>query len=365
MAAQPSWPAPDLFRKPWSDLELVDVANFLAGHGLPDEGLTWEAKAGDIHAGQVHKAIVALGNSVLGGYLILGVAWDKASRSWTLPGAKMPGSEPGTWLGQQIGQIKNAPPVDIHVWPHGIGYAALLSVPPAPVPPLIAPSGVVYERVSGASVPVDDPTDLRRLYDRGEAAMRRAADGAQRARVNIEGASEGRFPNVSLGLASVGTRADVVDRLFTRSVHDPMAAGVLAGTLIGDPDRASVSAETLGNSLTVRQGGWGSDEHNLVVAAYRTGEVGAAFFLNEEIDAVSDLTLNPGGLLGHAWAAAQAAIVALGGYGPAHLAVYFHSPRGAQHFSGWTKGAGPTDEELAAVVRQVRRQRGDFVLEDE
>ena len=63
------------FGAPWDALSLEVLRAFFAQAG--DETLTWEAKGGIVHKEQVLKAASAFGNSLLGGFLVLGVAGEK------------------------------------------------------------------------------------------------------------------------------------------------------------------------------------------------------------------------------------------------------------------------------------------------
>lgn len=69
---------------------------------------------------------------------------------------------------------------DVCVFPVGERLVAIVAVEPIDVPPCVS-DGSVYVRVSGQTVPVTDPTMLRSMLERGEAARKRAFDSAQSA----------------------------------------------------------------------------------------------------------------------------------------------------------------------------------------
>jgi len=171
-----AWQAANLFGVPWDELTKGDVERFLASaSAVEDEGLTWEAKAGQIKPQHIHKAVSAFANSVLGGYLILGADRSDRGQPWTLPGCEIRGAEPRTWIAQAARDLIGAPIVDVHAWHAGGGqWVAVVAIPPSAVPPVIAPTGVVYERVVGSSPPIKDPVRLAEVFARGEAARERA-----------------------------------------------------------------------------------------------------------------------------------------------------------------------------------------------
>ena len=69
------------FGATWTDLDLATLQAFFR-RAERDEGLTWEAKADQVTSQHVHKAASGFGNSVLGGYLVLGAKWNKQKLAW-------------------------------------------------------------------------------------------------------------------------------------------------------------------------------------------------------------------------------------------------------------------------------------------
>src|SRR5215218_10247486 len=109
-----------IFRVPFTDLALADVRAFLDDAG--DEGITWEAKGPDprnidtpLEPRLLERAACGLANSI-GGYVILGAAQDANTRRWNLPGIRLKGGEPGTWIDDVIGSLRPRPRIDDPVW---------------------------------------------------------------------------------------------------------------------------------------------------------------------------------------------------------------------------------------------------------
>src|SRR6266542_1076884 len=109
-----------VFEVPWPDLSLDHVRECLEVAG--DEGVTWEAKAGDprrpedvIRTHHVQRSVCGFANA-LGGFLILGAARPQGSQEWQLPGVVFPGDEPATWLDDVISSLRPRPRSEAHVW---------------------------------------------------------------------------------------------------------------------------------------------------------------------------------------------------------------------------------------------------------
>ena len=124
------------------------------------------------HANSVRKAICGFANA-LGGYLIIGA--DREGNEWTLPGVSFRDKEPSTWLSSVISSgLAPLPPVgEPKVFSRDDGrHAAVVRV--GAVPRCITSTGVVYQRVSGQTLPVTDQRVLAELLGAGNAARRRA-----------------------------------------------------------------------------------------------------------------------------------------------------------------------------------------------
>jgi predicted HTH transcriptional regulator len=140
-----------------------------------EEGLTWEAKGShEPRPEQVRKAVSGFANAI-GGTLILGAERDGAH--WRLEGAAFRGGEGSTWLSSVIGGLSPPPRCSIRVFPTATEgqLVALVAVEPIDVPPCMS-GGSVYVRVSGRTVPVTDPAQMRSLLERGDAARKRALE---------------------------------------------------------------------------------------------------------------------------------------------------------------------------------------------
>jgi hypothetical protein len=85
----------------------------------------------------------------------------------------------------------------------------------------------VFERVSGETLPVQDPALLDKLFRRGEEARRRAAHIAPVAATRALDASGWRFQSsiaLSVSLAPIGRETDdISSRLFVQSTRKAMA----------------------------------------------------------------------------------------------------------------------------------------------
>ncbi len=172
------------FGATWDTLSLETMRKFFAEAG--DEGLTWEAKGTAIRREHVIQAASAFGNSLDGGYLVLGASRVKKGAPWTVDGCQFPG-EPKTWVSTifMSGTVRPRPSFDVEAWPTDDGrHLAVVSIRPVAVPPVITNQGQVWERLSGLSKQVQDPAQMRELVRRGEQAMaeaKRVAEGGRHA----------------------------------------------------------------------------------------------------------------------------------------------------------------------------------------
>ncbi len=157
------------FDRPWDSLDVESVRRFLAD--ADDEGVLWEAKGTRVpHRDSVRKAVCGFANS-LGGYLILG-AERRNNASWELTGLQFRHPEPGTWVGSLIAAgVSPLPVFDSKQFELGDGrQAVVVQVEPVAVPPCMTASGVVYQRVSGQTLPVTDQRVLADLLEKGATA---------------------------------------------------------------------------------------------------------------------------------------------------------------------------------------------------
>jgi hypothetical protein len=77
---------PTPFGAPWDALTLDTIRAFSAE--ADDEGLTWEAKGTTIRPEHLIEVASAFGNSLLGGFLVLGAWQAKKGGPWTVDGWK-------------------------------------------------------------------------------------------------------------------------------------------------------------------------------------------------------------------------------------------------------------------------------------
>lgn len=82
-----------------------------------------------------------------------------------------PAAELGAWVDQVIrdGAVKPVPWFEPRTFLERPG-AAIIAIEPVAQPPCVTSGGAVYERTSGRTVPVTDPSELARLFAGGRAA---------------------------------------------------------------------------------------------------------------------------------------------------------------------------------------------------
>jgi predicted HTH transcriptional regulator len=163
-----------LIGSPLQQITIVDLQRFL--DGAEAEPLLWEAKGTTLHKDAVRKAICGFANGRETAYLILG-AEEKEGSGWTLGGLDLGGDPPAWVSGVVAGGLRPPPLVDVRSLSTGNGkHVAIVEVPPIAIPPCIS-RGTVYERVSGRTIPIAEPTRLAELYESG----RNARDAARSA----------------------------------------------------------------------------------------------------------------------------------------------------------------------------------------
>jgi hypothetical protein len=361
----------DFFGIPWSGLTFRGLEAFFAEAG--DEGLTWEAKGGDRrpHRDTVRKAVCGFANAT-GGFLIVGA--DRGHSGWTVPGVVFDLDEPATWISGVIATgLRPSPSYDVKVFDRAGGRkVAVVAVDALAVPPCVTANGIVYQRVSGQTLPVTDQRVLADLFGRGRAARAEAAVLASRAglRALDEPATlPPRDSLLSVALCPVQGAADRSRVLFSKSFADALAERVRVDLqvepVVAYPVRLglsqdSVSAWPTGHIVT----------QSWKVAAYWDGSVSAVYAtVGTEFDA-GEFVLR----VSRAWKVLAQVASDLGGGGEAHLVVTAkddhpavvgkrHRPRRATQ--RWTEVHAPTDAELGAVEREFRRSFGDIVWEPE
>jgi predicted HTH transcriptional regulator len=149
-----------IFGVPWQKLGLEHVGRFLEGAGR--EALTWEAKGTELRADQVTKHVGGFANAADGGYLLLG--FEPVDDEWRTSGLDFPGGDPPVWISNVVRTtLRPRPRIDVRDWDVSGRRAAVVRVDPVADPPCVTSGGQVFERVSGATVLVADPTELGRL----------------------------------------------------------------------------------------------------------------------------------------------------------------------------------------------------------
>lgn len=361
----------EFFGTPWNDLTADDVEAFLADAG--DEGLTWEAKGGGRppRKDSIRKGVCGLANAV-GGMFIIGA--ERTADGWTLPGVSFETEEPGTWLSSVISDgLSPTPFFDIKMLDRAGGLsAAVVAVEELAVPPCVTTSGVVYQRVSGQTLPVMDQRVLTDLIERGRTARAEAearAVGAGLRALEEPIMLEPQQAMVSVALCPVQGPDDKASVLFSKTFALALSERVNRDlqpepplryptqlTVRQDSVRASSASRELGKSWTVK--------------VYWDGSVSAVYAsLSTELY-VGELVAR----VQRAWKVLVGAAADLGGRGSAHLVVTIHADNeavAAQRVPPttparrWTELRGPTEDELAAVERELRRGFGEAAWEPE
>jgi hypothetical protein len=341
----------------WADLGLAALQAFF-DRAERDEGLTWEAKAGDIRPQHVHKAASGFGNSVMGGYLVLGATWDRQAGVWTLPGVML-NPEPKTWTSSVVTSgVNPVPPFDARVF--GLSSGASVTVvrfDPVPDPPCITVEGRVFERTVGQTLPVTDPQALARLFARGERARSRAEEAARSAARLAFGSPPGMSSPAlySLAIAPIGLPPDVGYAIFRRSFVQGLWR-VLDETMRGTIGLNAYTFEEVRQELVAGWLQWTTGGPGPVVLVMRQGAAAVALAGTGQGNGVAALY---GDNLRGPWTAALRVAQMMGGFGPAFLGLQVQLPTGATgEVERWITLDPPTDAELASLQRELQRLRG-------
>ena len=359
-----------IFGVAWEDLELDDVRRYL--DGAEGEPLLWECKGTKLDPHDVRKEVCGFANGNEPGYLILG--GDEGASGWELNGHTF-SDEPATWVSQAVQDgVRPYPALDVRSWRAKKGSpkkVAVVRVEPVATPPCFS-RGTVYERVSGATVPVKEPVQLAALYGRGQAARLRAeelaVDWAKLGRDDYEhelvADDRCRF---ALAVAATGYHSDISSRLFTPEFDEALKQ--VAREYLVRPEGRPEDMLTP-TVLSTRQ--WGrlayvqdQPAHDLTVGWLITGHWSGAVAIQYVTTAVwveADLLVESE--MRDAMSAALLLVEALGGYGPRHVAVNVHGGD-ALRTSETRKPVdaamdrGPTDdgpdELIPSLARELRR----------
>jgi hypothetical protein len=352
------------FEADWTNLTVEHVAAFLADAG--DEGLTWEAKAGALHPDRILKAGSGFANSV-GGDLILGAERGEDG-SWDIVGMEFPGDEPATWLSSLItAGLRPVPTFDVKSWPlDGRRALAVVHFEPTPVPPCMTSRGLLFERTSGQTLPVTDPTVLSQLVALGESARVKAEqsswEGLQLRPEQLGQADESHHVNVVLALAATGTRDAFSRRLFGRRFAEEDFLGVLRPRLpvgphgfVRRPWNLQVSQSWLLAQI------WGLDATWAVRVAWN-GSATVAYATAFEATSVGEAAR----IIEIAWDAAAELLQTLDAAEPAYLATETMLRVGQGTRVGrWVDLSGSNEEQIGSMTREMRRSLGEPAWEDD
>jgi hypothetical protein len=245
-----------VFGPDWDVLRLEDLAAFL--QDAPSEPLVWEAK-GDASRGSVRKQVCGFANGYDTGYLILGVQ-QGSDGAWTLDGVAFPNGDPPNAITDMLANGGVTPyPDGLEVNPFDVGdgkHVAVVRIPPVATPPCNT-AGIVYERVSGKTIPVTDPMRLSALFGRGDAARRDAELKAERAALSVRdrAPAERDAVQIAIGLAAAGYAPDIGSRLFSRRFETGLQASiqrVLAGDLLIGPAGPRIDRRVTQEAIMLR-----------------------------------------------------------------------------------------------------------------
>lgn len=361
-----------VFGPAWHDLALADLEAFL--EDADDEPLLWEAKGTKLDRHEIRKQVCGFANSHEGGYLILG-AKQQGGR-WELDPLEFP-DEPAPWINKIIrdGGVRPVPDIDPKPFPAGDGrHVAVVRVQPIATPPCNA-RGIVYERVSGETIPVRDPQRLASLFTRGDDAHRNAQVSALRAaEAVIDHATELRGYNrehvqFGLGLACAGRRADVSAGLFTSRFEEAVLVTASDLTRHG-PFSPQVYARWTQTTVSASSEATVVADRTALVMGSWDGSTAVFDLIATEMTVVQSLVQHR---VSDAWQIAADLQRLLGATGDAYLALLVTpssiraEPTDATSpYVRVTRGPMPLDpsaEELASIRRELERATGEHAYE--
>ena len=367
-----------IFGVPWSELRIEHVRRFLQSAG--PEPLSWEAKGTELSRNELRVQVCGFANSHDGGYLILGAT--EANGRWVLDGLEFP-ADPPTWVTDVIGDHAVLPyPDGLDTKAFSVGdarHVAVVRIPPVATPPCNT-GGRVYERVSGRTIPVRDPTRLANLFQQGDEARKRAEASSQRAAISAiqRGPSRPNFDaahiQFGVGLTATAYDLDIGRRLFS-----------LKFQLLVEETFASAIDDPLGR-LRELPLGWETAQDRRRLEAGPTHNFGSAWSIettwdgavglhwiqaltSTRIDSVVDNGVRP------AWAAGEAILRGLAPRGPRYLTAIFAGAMFPNFLVSETPEAwlpvvsrgpldpGVHDDILAGIARELNRAVGRMEYE--
>jgi hypothetical protein len=365
-----------VFGPSWNDLTLDDLRAFLAD--APSEPLEWEAKAA-LRADSVRKHVCGFSNAHNEGYLILG-AEQSGDDSWALDGIAFNGEPPDVITNMLANGGVTPLPDGVNVRAFDVGdgkHLAVVRVPPIATPPCNT-RGTVYERVSGKTLPVTDPTRLAALFARGDAARERATAIARGAAQAMLMRGRERSPaddvQIALGLAADGYASNLNTRPFSRTVMDGIGSSmgsVLArdDPLVG-PGGPRITPEIWQDAVLQYTEATHSHGYSWTACIARDGGVGLYWTMNVQQISPEELVRDP---IRRAWLSAEELLRMLEPMGLRSLHVMVAGgpfPKNGQGVEPLEivrsrLAGGPDEAMLASIKRELERTRGLFAFEEE
>ena len=352
------------FGPSFAELTLADLQAFF--EDPRQEGLTWEAKGGQITPYDIRDSACGFANGFLDGYLVLGI--DSAAHKrqdpckFTLGGwAPKGGGEPDTWISTCLVQgVEPRPHFEPKSWPIGDArWITVVLVRPVPVPPCITVDGKVFERLSGITSPVTSSEALRGLYARGNAAAATALSVSNRALDDIWEWAQGDSvlvpPLLAVAIAAPALGGDVSSMLFRESTRS-LIEGAFRGTFPNLP----IGVDQFPDAMLF-QGRYPRG----IAYAVRVDRFGGVAVLFGEAGLRAGPTLVAGDTerVSRMWGLANTIARGLGAYGPSHVALHDVDHRLPHRWSSVEHG--PDASELATVGRQAARLAGAVAWDPE
>jgi hypothetical protein len=344
---------PTPFGCTWDELDLERLRRFFAEAG--DEGWTWEAKGTVVRPEHVREAASAFGNSVVGGFLVLG-ARRVGSDPWILDGVELR-TEPRLWVTSALMNdgVRPIPSYDTRALDLGDGRViVVVNIQPASVPPVITNKGQVWERLSSVSHQVKDPASMRRLVERGERARAEAERVSDEAIGGFFGDPIWNDYSIVVAMAAVGATGDMTARALRERTYE------IATSLV----RAAPNAHPNWLDWDLGQGrlrvwAYSSDRKPVsFVEVSRHGHVVAALGREIVYDGLNAAAQSIS-VVEPYWSNAARVLRSFAGDAPAHArASLWHPHRGLTQISRWTTTDGPSESDLAAVNREIKRTLG-------
>jgi hypothetical protein len=358
----------DLFTAALAKIGVADVESFLAD-AERDEGFTWEAKAdhakGRLSPHDLQKTACAFANGRDVGVLIVGA--HLGISSWEFPGLVQNYGSLRQWLDDVIRKgLRPVPDYDIRVFQRTStrGPAALVRIRPVAVKPAVTRWGGIYVRTATSSVPLDDPTEIARLFSAGVAARERAATltglaGNQPLEESTEGL--GSYAQAfGVALRPVEFDRDVIARIFRQSFVEVELPGTMS-TGLNLSARQLVITRVRSDRVT----GWVDHEDlRLTFEVLVDGVVRVAAWVGREFGAAEGLALAQ-----RSWADWLNVLgelsCAIGGRGETHVQAIIFTSKRSSNAKIWAAGPQLDESERGRLQRILVRGLGHKEYEPE